>query len=38
MRLAMVAHGEPGGVHIGTTPLNLGQLQAQAHFLQELII
>ncbi|HEY9883719.1 MAG TPA: DUF4347 domain-containing protein, partial [Thermosynechococcaceae cyanobacterium] len=29
-RLAIVAHGEPGVVQIGTNPLNLEQLQAQA--------
>ncbi|MBD2156189.1 Ig-like domain-containing protein [Leptolyngbya sp. FACHB-16] len=34
-RLAIVAHGEPGVVHIGLKPLNLQQLEAQAHLLQE---
>ena len=34
-RLAIVAHGEPGVVQIGATPLNREQLQAKAHLLQE---
>uniref|UniRef100_UPI00168217A3 DUF4347 domain-containing protein n=2 Tax=unclassified Calothrix TaxID=2619626 RepID=UPI00168217A3 len=34
-RLAIVAHGEPGVIHIGANPLNLEQLQAKAHLLQE---
>ncbi|MBD0361704.1 MAG: DUF4347 domain-containing protein, partial [Coleofasciculus sp. C3-bin4] len=34
-RLALVAHGEPGVVQIGATPLNREQLQAKAQLLQE---
>jgi len=34
-RLAVVAHGESGVIHIGATPLNREQLQAKAHLLQE---
>ncbi|WP_348256328.1 cadherin domain-containing protein [Leptolyngbya sp. PL-A3] len=34
-QLAIVAHGEPGVVQIGANPLNLEQLQAKAHLLQE---
>jgi Domain of unknown function (DUF4347)/FG-GAP-like repeat len=33
--LAIVAHGEPGAVHLGQTTLNIGQLQAQSHLLQQ---
>jgi Domain of unknown function (DUF4347)/FG-GAP-like repeat len=33
--LAIVAHGEPGVVHLGRNPLNIQQLQAQSHLLQE---
>jgi hypothetical protein len=31
--LAIVAHGEPGVVHLGKNPLNIDQLQAQSHLL-----
>jgi uncharacterized delta-60 repeat protein len=34
-RLALVAHGEPGVLHIGVSPLNQEQLQAHADLLQE---
>lgn len=34
-QLALVAHGVPGMLYIGAKPLNLSQLQAQAHLLQE---
>jgi Domain of unknown function (DUF4347)/FG-GAP-like repeat len=33
--LAIVAHGEPGVVHLGKTTLNMQQLQAQAQLLQQ---
>jgi hypothetical protein len=33
--LAIVAHGEPGAVHLGQTTLNIGQLQAQSQLLQQ---
>jgi Domain of unknown function (DUF4347) len=33
--LAIVAHGEPGVVHLGKTTLKIEQLQAQAHRLQD---
>jgi hypothetical protein len=32
--LAIVAHGEPGVVHLGKTPLNIRQLQLHSHLLQ----
>lgn len=32
-RLAIIAHGEPGIVHIGATPLDLEQLQRHLHLL-----
>jgi ELWxxDGT repeat protein len=31
--LAIVAHGEPGVVHLGKNPLNIDRLQAQSHLL-----
>src|ERR671933_783286 len=34
-QLAIVAHGEPGVVHLGATLLNREQLHAKAHLLQE---
>lgn len=34
-RLAIVAHGEPGVVHIGASPFDRNQLQARANLLQE---
>jgi hypothetical protein len=34
-RLAIVAHGEPGVVHLGANSLNREQLQAKAQLLQE---
>ncbi len=34
-RLAIVAHGEPGVVHIGAQPLNLAQIKRRASLLQE---
>jgi Domain of unknown function (DUF4347)/FG-GAP-like repeat len=33
--LAIVAHGEPGVVHLGKSLLNIEQLQAHSHLLQE---
>jgi Domain of unknown function (DUF4347)/FG-GAP-like repeat len=33
--LVIVAHGEPGVIHLGKSPVNLAQLQAQSHLLQE---
>jgi Domain of unknown function (DUF4347)/FG-GAP-like repeat/FG-GAP repeat len=33
--LSIVAHGEPGAVHLGQTTLNIGQLQAQSQLLQQ---
>jgi Domain of unknown function (DUF4347)/FG-GAP-like repeat/FG-GAP repeat len=33
--LAIVAHGEPGVVHLGEYPLDLNQLQARSHLLQQ---
>jgi hypothetical protein len=32
--LAIVAHGEPGVVHLGKNPLSIAQIQAQSHQLQ----
>ena len=32
--LAIVAHGEPGMVHLGKTPINIQQLQLHSHLLQ----
>jgi uncharacterized delta-60 repeat protein len=34
-RLALVAHGEPGVLHLGASPLNWERLQAHAGLLQE---
>jgi uncharacterized delta-60 repeat protein len=34
-RLALVAHGEPGVVHIGATPLDMVQLERRAGLFQE---
>jgi VCBS repeat-containing protein len=34
-RLAIVAHGEPGVVHIGAQPLNLAQINHRAGLIQE---
>jgi Ca2+-binding RTX toxin-like protein len=34
-KLSIVAHGEPGVVHIGAQPLNLSQLAARSGLLQE---
>jgi uncharacterized delta-60 repeat protein len=34
-RLALVAHGEPGVVHIGATPLDMVQLERRVGLLQE---
>lgn len=34
-RLALVAHGEPGVVHIGATPLDMVQLEQRVGLLQE---
>jgi Domain of unknown function (DUF4347) len=33
--LAIVAHGEPGLIHLGKTPLDIQQLKAQSHLLPE---
>jgi hypothetical protein len=33
--LAIVAHGEPGVVHLGNSPINIGRLQAQSLLLSE---
>ena len=33
--LAIVAHGEPRAVHLGKTPLNIEQIQAQSQLLQQ---
>jgi Domain of unknown function (DUF4347) len=33
--LAIIAHGEPGIIHLGKTPLNIQQLQSQSHLLPE---
>jgi Domain of unknown function (DUF4347)/FG-GAP-like repeat len=33
--LSVVAHGEPGVVHLGKTPLDIRQLQSQSHQLQQ---
>jgi hypothetical protein len=32
--LSIVAHGEPGVIHLGKNPINIEQLQAQAHLLK----
>jgi hypothetical protein len=33
--LSIVAHGTPGTIHLGKTPINIEQLQAQSHLLQQ---
>jgi large repetitive protein len=34
-QLAIVAHGEPGSIHLGAQPIDLARLRAQAGLLQE---